>query len=114
MPSPLSDNYLGDALRRHLDTAEARFDFLLQFQTDAHRMPIEDATVEWREEDSPYVAVASIRIPRQQIAAPDTGSCEDVPFNPWHSLVAHRPLGSLNRARRAIYPALSEFRRRRA
>jgi len=114
MPSPLTDNYLGEALRQHLEAAEAAFDFLVQFQVDAARMPIEDATVEWKEEDSPYVAVASIRIPRQQIAAPDSGSCEDVAFNPWHSLVEHRPLGSLNRARRAIYPALSEFRRRRA
>ena len=97
-----------------LDTADARFEFLVQFQTDAARMPIEDATVEWKEAESPYVAVASIRIPRQQIAAPGTGSCEEVAFNPWHSLVEHRPLGNLNRARRAIYPALSEFRRRRA
>ena len=54
----------------HLDAADATFDFLVQFQVDAERMPIEDATVEWKEEDSPYVAVASIRIPRQQIAAP--------------------------------------------
>ncbi len=114
MPSPLSDTYLGDALRTRLDTADARFEFLVQFQTDPARMPIEDATVEWKEAESPYVAVASIRIPRQQIAAPGTGSCEEVAFNPWHSLAEHRPLGNLNRARRAIYPALSEFRRRRA
>ena len=70
MPSPLTDNYLGDALRQHLDAADAAFDFLVQFQVDAERMPIEDATVEWKEEESPYVAVASIRIPRQQVAAP--------------------------------------------
>jgi hypothetical protein len=75
-------------------------------------MPIEDATVEWKEEDSPYVAVASIHIPRQQVAAPGSAACEESAFNPWHSLVEHRPLGSLNRARRAIYPALSAFRRR--
>ena len=56
MPSPLTDNYLGDALRKHLDAADATFDFLVQFQVDADRMPIEDATVEWKEEDSPYVA----------------------------------------------------------
>jgi hypothetical protein len=31
-------------------------------------------------------------------------------FNPWHALVPHRPLGSMNRARRAIYEALSAFR----
>ncbi len=113
LPSPLTDSYLNDALRRHLEADDATFDFLVQFQLDAERMPIEDATVEWKEEDSPYVAVATIRIPRQQIAAPDTGSCEDVAFNPWHSLVEHRPLGGMNRARRAIYPALSEFRRQR-
>lgn len=113
MPSPLTDTYLGDALRQRLDAAEAAFDFLVQFQVDAGRMPIEDATVEWKEEDSPYVPVARIRIPRQRVAAPDSGSCEDAVFNPWHALVEHRPLGNMNRARRAIYPALSQLRRRR-
>jgi hypothetical protein len=109
LPSPLTDNYLSEALRQHLDAGDAAFDFLVQFQLDAERMPIEDATVEWQEEESPYVAVASIRIPRQQLAEP--GACEDSAFNPWHSLVEHRPLGGLNRARRAIYPALTAFRR---
>jgi len=113
-PSPLTDTYLGDALRQRLDAADAAFDFLVQFQVDAGRMPIEDATVEWKEAESPYVPVARIRIPRQRVAAPDSGSCEDTAFNPWHALVEHRPLGNMNRARRAIYPALSAFRRERA
>ena len=101
-PSPLSDNYLGDALRRHLDTAEARFDFLLQFQTDADRMPIEDATVEWKEEDSPYVAVASIRIPRQQIAAPAPDRARmshSIPGTAWSRIV--RSAASTGRAGRS-------------
>ena len=112
MPSTLTDDYLAEALRTHLGADDARFDFLVQFQVDAEQMPIEDATVEWKEEDSPYVQLARIRIPRQVVAPPGAGSCEDVAFNPWHCLVEHRPLGSMNRARRAIYPALSEFRRR--
>ena len=111
VPSPLTDNYLSEALLQRLAAGDAAFDFLVQFQLDADRMPIEDATVEWKEEESPYVAVASIRIPQQQMAAPGAGACEESAFNPWHSLVEHRPLGSLNRARRAIYPALSAFRR---
>jgi hypothetical protein len=114
MPSTPTDNYLGDALRTHLDAAEARFEFLVQFQLDGARHPIEDATVEWKEQDSPYVPVAHIRIPRQRVEDPGTGPCEDAAFNPWNSLIEHRPLGSLNRARRTIYPALSEFRRRGA
>ena len=33
-------------------------DFMVQVQTDPHRMPIEDATVKWPERLSPYVPVA--------------------------------------------------------
>jgi hypothetical protein len=113
MPSTPTDDYLADALRAHLAAADAAFDFLVQFQTDAARMPIEDASVEWKESDSPFVPVARIRIPRQQVPPPGSGLCEEVAFNPWHCLAAHRPLGSMNRARRAIYPALSALRQSR-
>ena len=87
------------------------FDFLVQFRVPGRPMPIEDATVEWRERDSPYRPVARITIPRQAIDGPDREAfCEAVAFNPWHSLAEHRPLGSFNRARREIYPALARFR----
>jgi hypothetical protein len=32
-------------------------------------------------------------------------------FNPWHARPEHSPLGSMNRARKEIYRAMSEFRR---
>ena len=88
---------------------------MIQFQTDTRTMPIEDATVEWKEAASPYHPVARIRILRQDID--DSGRarlCEDTAFNPWHCLAEHRPLGSLNRARREIYRAMAEFRHQRA
>ena len=111
MPDDRTDTYLTDALRAHLEAAEASFDFLVQFQTDAARMPIEDATVEWEESDSPYVPVAKIRIPRQHLGdSARAAACERFSFNPWHSLTEHRPLGSLNRARRDIYREMSQFR----
>ena len=74
MPAALTDHYLDDALRNHLAAADARFEFLIQFQTDPEQMPIEDATVEWKEEDSPYVAsrrfgFRSRRSPRRARAA---------------------------------------------
>jgi hypothetical protein len=113
LPSPLTDTYLRDAMRAHLAQSDACFDFMVQFQVDAERMPIEDAMVEWREEESPYVPVARIRIPRQSIDDADRMSeCERIAFNPWHCLADHRPLGSMNRARRDIYAALSAFRTR--
>lgn len=41
-----------------------------------------------------------------KVAALDDG----LAFSPWHGLMAHRPLGSIMRARRAVYPASSGFR----
>lgn len=35
---------------------------------------------------------------------------DNLSFTPWHSLPEHRPLGGINRARKIIYEALSEFR----
>lgn len=114
MPSRLTDTYLSDALRTHLQQAEARFDFMVQFQADERRMPIEDASVEWKEQDSPFVPVARIVIPPQQVEDPARGDCENSVFNPWHALADHRPLGGMNRARKDIYHALSQFRLARA
>jgi hypothetical protein len=74
-------------------------------------MPIEDASVEWRERDSPYVRVAEVRIPRQAIDAPGrVHICERTSFNPWNCLTVHRPLGGMNRVRRTIYEAMQDFR----
>ena len=114
LPSPVTRSYLSERLAAHLAREDATFDFLVQFQTDSRRMPIEDASVEWRERDSPYRRVAQIRIPTQALGSPaGTASCEEMSFNPWHALAEHRPLGGFNRARRDIYRAMAEFRRER-
>lgn len=51
---------------------------------------------------SPFQRVAIIRIPKQDISAKS--------WVDFAALPEHRPLGSNNRARRAIYEAISEFR----
>jgi hypothetical protein len=112
MPPELTDHYLRDALRAHLAQDDACFDFMIQFQVDSHRMPIEDASVEWKEEESPYRPVARIRIPRQRIDDDArVKACEEIAFNPWYCLAEHRPFGNMNRARKIIYETLSTFRR---
>lgn len=111
LPDPLTDGYLRDALAARLADDEAAFDVMIQWQIDGRTMPIEDASVEWRERDSPPVAVARLRIPSQRLdAAGREQACEQVAFNPWHCLADHRPLGNMNRARREIYRAMAEFR----
>jgi hypothetical protein len=91
---------------------EVIFDFQLQVQTDPHRMPIENASVEWPERLSPYITVAALRIPPQRFDSPgQLAFANNLSFNPWHSLPAHRPLGNQNRARRTVYLELSRLRR---
>jgi catalase len=114
-PPTVTDTYLADALRERLRKGDACFDFAVQLQTDSRSMPIEDATVEWKESMSPARVVGRIRIPQQPVGEADAvRRCEESAFNPWFSLVEHRPLGSMNRARRGIYDAMAEFRRSRA
>jgi hypothetical protein len=102
---------------RHATTAfmrthEARFELRVQLCTQLSSMPVEDASVEWPEAESPYVAVARLTFPAQEAhSEPRAAYFNDVlSFRPAHSLAAHRPLGSIMRARLKTYQALSAFR----
>jgi hypothetical protein len=107
-------DFLREAMQRRLAADEARFDFLVQVQTDADAMPVEDPSVVWDESASPYRKVATIRIPAQTFdSAEQLAFCEQLSFTPWHSLPEHRPLGGINRARRVVYEALSRLRHER-
>jgi hypothetical protein len=111
IPLKPTENYLRDAMVRTLDRQEWLMDFMVQVQTDPHRMPVEDATVKWPERLSPYVTVGRLRIPTQRFDSDAQLAFADVlRYNPWHSLPEHRPLGNSNRARRQMYWELAELR----
>lgn len=105
------DNYLRDNMVKTLARTDVEFDLLVQLQTDAHRMPIENAAVRWPEKLSPFIPVAHIRIPRQKFDSPaQFDFTRRLSLNPWHCLHEHRPLGNQSRARRRMYLELSRFR----
>jgi hypothetical protein len=111
IPLRPSDNYLRDAMARTLAESDVEFDFLIQLQTDPHRMPIENASVEWPERLSPFVPAAKLRIPAQRFdSAEQLAFAGNLAYNPWHCIAEHRPLGNQNRARRTIYRELSRLR----
>ncbi len=110
VPEPLTANYLHERLVERLAREDVTFEFLVQFQTNARTMPIEDASVEWSDRESPYRPVARIRIPRQVVDAGEAAACERLSFNPWSTTAEHRPLGNYNRTRRAIYTAMANLR----
>ena len=105
------DNYLRDAMVKTLAGSDVEFDILVQVQVDAHRMPIENASVLWPEKLSPFVAVGTLRIPRQKFDSPSQMAfAHNLSYNPWHSIAEHRPLGNQSRARRRMYWELSQLR----
>ena len=99
------------ALEETLRTQDVRFEFQVQLRTAAQTMPIEDATVEWPENESPYRTVAHLLLPRQEIELlRQQDAYQNLSFNVWHALAAHRPLGGINRVRRLAYTLSSAWR----
>ena len=106
-------NYLRDNMARTLRDQPVEFDMLVQIQTDPHLMPIEDASVRWPEDVSPWVPVARIHIPMQEFDTPgQMAFARNLRINPWHSMPDHRPLGNQSRARLRLYRELAEFRQK--
>ena len=79
---------------------DAVFELRAQLWTDAKTQPLEDTSVEWLEAESPFVTIATLRLPRQAAysAARQRYFDDVMTFRPAHSLEAHRPLGSVMRA----------------
>lgn len=91
---------------------ETVFDVRVQLRTNADTMPVEDASVDWPQDESPYRSVATVRLPPQQpySNARRVFADDRLAFRPWHGLAAHRPLGSVNRLRRQAYEELGKQR----
>lgn len=104
-------DFLREELAQRLSKGSACFNFNIQLQDINKNMPIEDPSIEWKEKDSPYFTLAKITIPKQEFnSAEQQAFCENLAFSPWHSLPEHRPIGELNRIRKAVYAASSKYR----
>lgn len=104
-------DFLRTNLARHLAEASASFDFMVQLRTQPDAMPIEDPTETWDEAAAPFIPVATIAVPRQELDTPEQQAFgENLSFSPWHCVAAHRPLGGINRVRRTVYETVSRLR----
>ena len=87
------------------------FDIQVQLCADLERMPIEDVTVRWPETLSPFVTVAKLRLPRQDIGGEDNFELMDrTSMTPWRVTEEHRPLGNIMRSRKEAYRTSSILR----
>ncbi len=110
VPDDPDPNFLRAAMQDTLNRGPACMEFLMQPRTSP-AMSVEDTQTEWEEAEAPFYTVARITIPKQVF---DTKAqhefCENLSFNPWHALKAHKPLGAVNRMRKAVYKAISGLR----
>jgi catalase len=109
-------NFLRNALYQQLslDRAPACFELQVQTQNPQYYMPIEDTSVQWSEKISPFQTVARITLPPQDFDSREQNLfCDNLSFNPWHALPEHRPIGGINRLRKAVYEAVSAYRHER-
>lgn len=107
LPRGSSPEILYEGLAERLLQGPVSYDFRIQFFRDERSTPIEDTSVDWLESDAPYLTVARLVLPRQDLRSPRGQQVaelvERLLFNPWHALREFRPLGSLMRARKHAY-----------
>jgi len=103
---------LSELAREYHAAHPARYELRVQLCTDLDSMPVEDASIPWDEQVSPYRRVATIDIPPQESFSPERRVYAErvMSWRPWNGLVAHRPLGSINRLRHSLYRQLGEWR----
>jgi hypothetical protein len=110
-----SADYLADEMAARLREGPVVYDFEVQFFVDEAKTPIEDASVEWKEADAPFVTVARLTLPKQDVAS-ERGrklaeTIEGLSFDPWHAVEELRPLGNFMRARNVAYRLSTEERK---
>ena len=109
---PQDANGLRTDVVEYFKTHDVEYVFSVQLAINRDDFSIENAHAEWPEDQSPYQPVARIAIPAQDAyQAAKVKYIEGLSFSPAHTLAAHRPLGSLNRARMHAYTLLAHKRR---
>ncbi len=110
---PKTPDALRDATRAFFQSHQAEFSVRIQLNTGLDDMPVENAQAHWPESLSQYTEIARLILPVQSGWDPALdGFIENFSFNPANSLEAHRPLGSVSRARLVVYKTLSDLRHR--
>ncbi|ARV58602.1 catalase [Nostocales cyanobacterium HT-58-2] len=93
--------------------AEYWWDFQIQFQTSPE-MSIDDTTIVWNEEESPFFTVGRLTVKHQKVDSPlENDFGENLSFAPGNGLAVHRPIGAINRLRSIVYPIVADYRHKR-
>lgn len=110
-----SRDFLAEELAQRLNQGGVQFEFCLQFFVDEDRTPIEENMKVWKPRHSAWIPVADlVLVPDapEESRAEVQEEIDQLYFHPWQGIQAHRPLGSVARARRWAYSASQAYRGR--
>jgi hypothetical protein len=114
LPNILDKDYFRTDLVARMKQTETCLDVRVQLQRDPAKQPIEDASMEWYENEAPFVSVGYVVIPKTNLEDAaikrEEAVCNGLAFTPWHALPEHRPLGNMSRARLKAYDASQKGR----
>ncbi len=116
-PGASGNDFLREDLIARMAKLPVHYDLRVQRFVDQARTPLEDHSIEWLERDAPPETIGKLVIEKGafQRQPPELeAEIERMAFNPWNTIDALRPLGSLNRARKFVYAASAELRARPA
>jgi hypothetical protein len=98
-------------MRAELNERPYEFELQVQLCVVLEKMPVENLTVEWPEQLSPFVTVAKVRLPQQDISGDENlEEMDATSITPWRCPEEHRPLGNLMRTRKEVYRQSSILR----
>jgi hypothetical protein len=101
----LQPSALRDHTSQFFASGQGRWEIRAQLATELSVTPIEDASVDWPQDVTPYRTVATLIVDPQISYSPERRvyADDDLSFNPWHCLLEHQPLGSIQRVRKPVY-----------
>jgi hypothetical protein len=112
--APTDPDGLAHEFATRLSAGDVAFELCLQVFVDERLTPIEDTAIEWTQGASSPIPVATLTLPRKvqgfAEARAQARGIDLLAFNPWNTGADFRPLGNLNRARKAAYDASAAHR----
>ncbi|WP_421869855.1 catalase family protein [Pararhizobium sp.] len=110
----VSEDAIRETVQAEMQTISGEWEFQVQLCRDIEAQPIEDPTVEWDQDDAPFITVATVTAAPQDSWSDETVRQvnEKMRFSVWTGLAAHQPLGNINRARKVPYEHSAKFRER--
>jgi catalase len=106
------ENAIRETVQAEMQETRGVWEFQVQLCLNTDAQPIEDPTVEWKEDEAPFVTVATLTAGPQDSwsDAKVQKVDEEMRFSIWTGLADHQPLGGINRVRKETYQYSAEFR----